>query len=315
MDPVVWLRDQGFDPEGDLSKAIQNKRWGSKRNTAMYAAAEAGEIGVCCFLWEHGAASTIRTKNCFGDTPMLLACEKGHLDVAKWLFKVGAAEDIRVEGRLGFTPMRAACRNGFLGVAKWLFEMGAAEDVRTRDWIGDSPISAACTGGHFTVSKWLFDLGAGEGIRAENNIGKTPLAKALALSNELRSDAAGTWLILHGAAHVSAGRVDQATVQSLPAGRFIPALRAVIDMQAHFVSILAAIRFQEESPTDSTGTKRGRAAALKGPALLCGHEKTLLPLIADFAGVVRGRQLRNAREVLATLTTLTALAGTPAAEP
>jgi hypothetical protein len=38
---------------------------------------------------------------------------------------------------------------------------------------------------------------------------------------------------------------------------------------------------------------------LQGPsplALLCSHEKTLLALIADCAGVVRGRQLRSARD-------------------
>ena len=33
-------------------------------------------------------------------------------------------------------------------------------------------------------------------------------------------------------------------------------------------------------------------------ALLCGHADTLLELIADFVGVLRGRQLRNARETL-----------------
>jgi len=33
-------------------------------------------------------------------------------------------------------------------------------------------------------------------------------------------------------------------------------------------------------------------------ALLCGHEKTLVVCIADFIGVVRGRQLRDARKAL-----------------
>jgi len=36
---------------------------------------------------------------------------------------------------------------------------------------------------------------------------------------------------------------------------------------------------------------------------LCGHETTLLQLVADFAGVVRGRQLRWAREALKSLPT------------
>ena len=38
--------------------------------------------------------------------------------------------------------------------------------------------------------------------------------------------------------------------------------------------------------------------------LLCGHEETLLVTIADFVGVLRGRQLRNAREAHAILNRL-----------
>jgi hypothetical protein len=46
------------------------------------------------------------------------------------------------------------------------------------------------------------------------------------------------------------------------------------------------------------------AAAAAAPcplSKLCGHESTLLMLVADFAGVVRGSELRNAREALAFL--------------
>jgi len=34
-------------------------------SAAVYETALAGELGVCRFLWEHGAAFTIRTKKSF----------------------------------------------------------------------------------------------------------------------------------------------------------------------------------------------------------------------------------------------------------
>jgi hypothetical protein len=45
-------------------------------------------------------------------------------------------------------------------------------------------------------------------------------------------------------------------------------------------------------------TSGAEASAL---CILGGHERTLLALIADFVGVLRGRQLRNAREAFALL--------------
>jgi hypothetical protein len=55
----------------------------------------------------------------------------------------------------------------------------------------------------------------------------------------------------------------------------------------------------------ATVLKVARAAKRRksGCALtfLRGHEETLLALIADFAGVVRGRQLRNARGAIEAL--------------
>jgi hypothetical protein len=50
------------------------------------------------------------------------------------------------------------------------------------------------------------------------------------------------------------------------------------------------------------------ASALR---ILSGHERTLLALIADFVGVLRGRQLRNAREALALLAPATSPVSRP----
>jgi hypothetical protein len=59
-DPTAWLLRKGFDP-GSLSKVIGENDH-SFEGTAMYAAAEAGEVEVCIFIFEQGAvaAATIR---------------------------------------------------------------------------------------------------------------------------------------------------------------------------------------------------------------------------------------------------------------
>ena len=55
----------------------------------------------------------------------------------------------------------------------------------------------------------------------------------------------------------------------------------------------------EATPSARYALRSKKPRTPPGPSplnLLCGHEETLLALIADFVGVVRGRQLRNARE-------------------
>jgi hypothetical protein len=266
--PAAWLREQGFDPEGDLTKAIPSKRDNDVTSTAMYEAAIAGELGVCRYLWEHGARDTIRTKTNHGSTPMVVACAVGHLDVAQWLFEVGAAADIRIKSNHGFTPMLFACKKGHLAMAQWLFKVGAAGDIRTNDG-GTNPMYASCYKSHLDVAQWL---------------------------------------LLQGAANGENGHVDRTILHEIAPEENRPALRAsllfLVTTHATFVSTMlpATTRFQAlPQPTQEKTRAAKRLAAAARPCVLArlrGHEETLLALIADFVGVVRGRQLRNAREAL-----------------
>ena len=190
--PQEWLRSRGFLP-GDLSRP--NLRADGKVRTAMHEAAGEGELGVCRWLFTHGAASTIRrgvvnsangrVRNytpMYAGTPMYAACAAGHLDVVKWLFEMGAVEDIRTQTFERETPMHAACQGGHLDVAEWLWqklqELEAYEDIRARDTSGWTPMHAACSNGHLNMAKWLFEAGAAEDIRAVNVYGVTPLYAA-----------------------------------------------------------------------------------------------------------------------------------------
>ena len=66
--------------------------------------------------------------------PMARGCYKGELNVCKWLYDNGAAEDITKANNDGFTPMHGACDGGHLSVCQWLFEVGAAGDIaKTND--------------------------------------------------------------------------------------------------------------------------------------------------------------------------------------
>jgi len=90
--PRAWLTERGFDPDGDLGTGTQSLLL--KRNP-LYRAAQAGELSVCVWLYDRGAATSVvqspSRRN--GDSPLMAACAQGHLDVAKWLFGHGASED------------------------------------------------------------------------------------------------------------------------------------------------------------------------------------------------------------------------------
>jgi len=165
--------------------------------------------------------------------------------------------------------------------------------------------------GRLDVAKWIFERGAATDISGANNLGVTPL--------RLSSRDVQVWLLLQGAASGTDGQVDKGTTRREVTLYARPALRdplaEILNNHFTFTSlVLAAIRFGLEvanlraitavsgtSVATRTRKKEKSKQALRLPRgcalpLLRGHEDTLLRLIADFAGVVRGRQLRNARE-------------------
>lgn len=318
--PRVWLQEHGFDPDGDVCKP-------GRRRTAMCEACHWGDLEMCKWLFEHGAAPTIRTKSSEGWTPMMYACSRGRLLAAKWLCGAGAAEDIRTTDPYGTAPIWEACRRGHLNVATWLFEVGAdvrakdregrslffaaclegrllvakwlfevcsaAEDLHTKDNYENTPFFMACSRNHQHVARWLIEVGAAEDIQTENANQMTPLGEALFF----RKLSLVAWLVLQGAACGADGHVQRALIapQARP-GFGWPALRlrftTLLNRQSAFVFFLLSIA----SPTPVAGTPVAAAAA-SPLALLRGHEATLLPLVAEFAGVLRGRKLRIAREI------------------
>ena len=121
----AWLAEEGF-VEGDLrSEIIINQRM----RCPMAWASQKGELGVCKWLYDNGAADDIRKANSTAvATPLYLACQDGHLSVCKWLFEVGAAADITKARNNGCTPLKIAFQIDHISICHWLILNGALSD-------------------------------------------------------------------------------------------------------------------------------------------------------------------------------------------
>jgi hypothetical protein len=183
----------------------------------------------------------------------------------------------------GATPLHIAAHKGHAAVAGLL--LGALNHAC------DSRVSAVAG------DMVLFEA-SHEALRLEiTNIvgGRSPLRVAFT-GGFLQI---GASLVLHGACNSANGHLDQAAVErdviSLPPGLSATQLsrhskgmydmfKRMVDDHATFTKwVLPAVRMAS-TPTPCH------------LHLLRGHEETLLSLVADFAGLVRGRKLRNARE-------------------
>jgi len=300
----AWLAGQGF-AEGDLRSEIPiNERM----KCPMAWACQSGELGVCKWLHDNGAAADIRKANSTaGATPLHLACQEGQLSVCKWLFEVGAAADITKVDNDGVTPMYIACHQGQLSVCKWLFEMGAAADITKANNNDYSPMVFACYKGHLSVCKWLFEVGAAKDISRMVQ-DWSPMRAACDKDHLVVCQ----WLVRVGALnqindddevhedYFGDGHVDQAIVARDALTKHRPALLEwaldAIALQHQYRdtvlrgSIIHTNTHQQASP----------ANRCRLPMLPSG----VLERVGRFVGVVMGRQLRNVREFAEALAAL-----------
>jgi len=275
--------------------------------TPFNAACKDGNLQMLKWLFEVGTIEDFRTKTEDGCTLMFTACAMAQLDIAKFLFTVaGVSDDIRTKKNDGKSPMMVACMKGNIEIAKWLFKVGAAEDIRTKDDYGATPMFGACMCDKLNMAKWLFEVGAAEDIHT-NAFGSTPLKGTLESSRDGRDLLQMTlWLLLQGAASDDAGHVTWHKIRQDNVAELFPTLRGPLELLVKAnvtfrTTILPATLHRVSGATQNSKGSR----ASKTPRQSCcslgvfsGFEESLLSLVADFAGVVRGRQLRNAREAL-----------------
>jgi hypothetical protein len=110
--------------------------------TALYLAAEHGDIGEVRLLLDKGA--DVNTKDNAGDTPLHATARKGHPATSELLVARGA--DVNAVNKKGSTPLHVAAAYGNMGLADWL--AGKVADVNARDKAGHTPLTRALENKH-----------------------------------------------------------------------------------------------------------------------------------------------------------------------
>ena len=249
----AWLKDEGFTA-GSLRS--EEEMSDGRRMCPMARACDEGQIKICMWLYDNGAAEDIRRANERGYTPMHYACSKGHLLVCQWLYEMGEAEEIFVANLNGWTPMHMACQGGYLPICKWLYKVGAVADITRKDYGGETPMWWACENNHLSICHWLIFNGA---------------------ENDPTTD------------HVGQAIVRRDTQQGT---RHRPALltwaRRIVDTHDNFLNIfLRASVLVPSSQLHVCPSARCRLPQLS---------QCVLERVSSFLGVEIGRRLRNVRE-------------------
>lgn len=189
-----------------------------------------------------------------------------------------------------FTPMVYFCHKGDLQMCRYLFVNGASTQTNGRVFL--FPMYAAALVCNLDVCKWLYEHGAQEDVQKRNSHGYSPLAAVL--SNLCNNTVSTTrWLILNGviSSRNNPRQIDEALlnrdlqyVATDRGGRRKLRLWVEEELKTHnqFLQFLCAEQTKQ----------------------IFGGKSGILQHIADFAGVVRGkdlsilRQLRNFLRVL-----------------
>jgi hypothetical protein len=106
-----------------------------------------------------------------------------------------------------------------------------------------------------------------------------------------------SWLLLKGAANDENGHVSQAALVEFSNPVLLSGAKLEIHAALKSRSVFTNILLPAVCLSFTAGlTALGPPARRSFLRMLCGHEEAAMSLIADFAGILRGRELRNARE-------------------
>ena len=296
---LAWLRNEGFG-EGNL-RQVQKIADGPP-TWPMGRACEKGDLKVCQWLYDNGAAEDIMRSNDYFN-PMLWASIRGHLSVCKWLYKMGASADIIRPNCGGITPMHWAAEYGHLSVCKFLFKVSTADIVTKEDDSGRTPMLNACASGHLLVCEWLFEVGAAKDIAKADQEGNTPMEIAY-LMHRLP---VCQWLLVNGGLNNPVtGHVDPVLVRRAFARKTLDHsdekeklllwAREVLSVHWTFYQVFlhACVIVPACKRPDSPSTR------CRLPLL----PRTVLQQVACLLGVESQRRLRNVREFLGEIEAL-----------
>ena len=282
--------------------------------TPMWAACTNGHLDIAKWIYSVEMVD-LASVNVDGFTYMMGACYSGHLETAKWLYSVGVS--VHPVNYFAENALTLACEGGHLSVVEWLYQMGLG--VHAPNAIGQTPLMLACSVGNLKLVRWLFEHGAHLDIHHEDSRGNTPLGRACIVG---ALDVA-QWLYAQGA-ELGHGTDTSFYVAEYKhwevlfwlhekGARLIPNLLAYVD------STIACRMILEGLASTESHVDRWKVHYLRDPDavrdLLTKRLKdnfefyriiyaVSLPvwcLVAEFAGLVRGRPLRNVREALAIL--------------
>lgn len=151
---------------------------GENNQSALDAAASAGDVDLIKPLVDMGAKINWASTNLNGQTALHAAASGGHLDAIQLLLDLGANVNGASASENGQTALHAAAGGGHLAAIKLLVRMGAKLDAWSPSKHGQTALHAAAGGGHLEAIKLLLDMGADiRGASASQN-GQTALHAA-----------------------------------------------------------------------------------------------------------------------------------------
>lgn len=256
----------------------------------MMAACSSGHLETAKWLYSVGAS--VHMVNTFEENAMTLACEYGDLSVVEWLHQRGLG--VRTTNKIGQTPLMLACSNGHLKLARWLFDHGAHLDIDLPDFRGVTALGRACIVGALDVAKWLY----AEGARLTNDV-SNPWADVRLDDVAYYAVVGKHWEVvfwLHG----KGARLTPNLLAHVDPGL---ACRMIMEGLASTDAHVDQVKLYYLRDPDDVRDRLSRQLKETSEFYRLMNEVPLPVwcLVAEFAGVVRGRPLRNVREALAIL--------------